>query len=115
HRKYQWRGMRMDRIDLMSVTQPALQPSADVGKKEGDLKRVAQEFESLLIHQMLKNMRATVPESPMTSHGERIFRDMLDLEYARQMALAGGIGLADIIIESLTANKNQAGVTGIGG
>lgn len=102
----------MNRIDLvMSTAQPAV-PRVDVVQSDDELKAVTREFESLLLHQLIKSMRRTVPESPLTSHGERIFRDMLDMEYARRIAQAGGIGLADILYKSLSGSSTRPGDIG---
>jgi flagellar protein FlgJ len=64
------------------------------------LDQVLRDFESLLLEQMLKEMRNTVPESPLfgKDRGREIFNELLDGQYARQMENRGGIGLADYML-----------------
>jgi flagellar protein FlgJ len=64
------------------------------------LERVMQDFESLLLEQMLKEMRNTVPQSSLfgKNPGREIFNELLDGEYARAMENRGGIGLANFML-----------------
>lgn len=75
------------------------------------LKKACKEFEGVLVSQMLKSMRATVPKSNFfgSDEEEGVFRDMLDNETARNAALSGSFGLADSIYSQL-APKNSAKV-----
>jgi flagellar protein FlgJ len=67
------------------------------------LDQVMQEFESLLIEQMLKQMRKNVPDSPIfgESRSREIFNEMLDGEYAKAMEKRGGLGLARFMLEKM--------------
>ena len=58
------------------------------------LDKVMHEFESMLLEQMLKDMRATVPDSPLLgkNRGKEIFDELLDGQFAKQMENRGGIG-----------------------
>jgi peptidoglycan hydrolase FlgJ len=58
-----------------------------------------QEFESLFVNMMLKEMRKTVDKSGLIDggHGEEIFQDMLYDEYAKDMTKAANFGMADKI------------------
>lgn len=65
---------------------------------------VAQEFESLFIEMMFKEMRKTLNNndlSGMNSPGKDIFNDMLYTEYAKESSKLGGFGLAKMIEQSL--------------
>jgi soluble lytic murein transglycosylase-like protein len=64
--------------------------------------KVAQDFESLFIHQMLKSMRNTVPKDEEMSSGRRIFTEMLDEQIANTASRTGNFGLAQIIYKELT-------------
>jgi len=66
------------------------------------LKSVAQEFESLFTHQMLKQMRSAVPKSDFIHGGnaEKIFTDMLDQEISK-IASKRGIGISDMVYAQL--------------
>ena len=46
-----------------------------------------------------------MPENSLfgESNGEKIFRDMLDTEMSDRMSEAGGLGLADVMYDQLTA------------
>lgn len=67
-----------------------------------ELLEAAQEFESLLLHMVLKAMRDTVPESEMFG-GQRtkMWEGLQDEEMSRSMARQGGLGLAEVIARQL--------------
>ena len=75
---------------------------------DDDLKRVSQQFESLLLHFMVREMRATVPESALfpPSMADQIYTGMLDEQLAQEMANNGGIGIARMIFNQLKADPN---------
>ncbi|MBU1106322.1 MAG: rod-binding protein [Candidatus Riflebacteria bacterium] len=85
---------------------PALQKDRvaelpEAKKKElGKLKNACSDFESIFMHQMLKEMRKTVNKTGMINGGqaEEIFADMLDQERAKTMS----IGLGDILYMQLS-------------
>ena len=65
------------------------------------LKEACSEFESIFMHQMLKEMRKTVdPKNSLVYGGqaEEIFSDMLDQERAKEMK----IGLGDMMFRQLS-------------
>lgn len=64
-----------------------------------NIDQTAQDFESMVLAQMLSEMTKTVkPDKNFGGGaGEEIFRSFLNSEYAKAMAQAGGIGLADNI------------------
>lgn len=70
---------------------------------EADLEQASRQFESLLLNFMIREMRATVPESSLlpTSMAQDMFTSMLDEKYADSMAENGGIGLHRLLIEQL--------------
>ncbi len=76
------------------------QQAADDAK----LRDACKGFEAMFLDLMYKKMRDTVPDNPLfgTSNGEKIMQSMLDSEMAKEMAEAGGIGLADLIYDRLT-------------
>ncbi len=70
-------------------------------KKELEkLKNACSDFESIFMHQMLKEMRKTVKKTGLVHGGqaEEIFSDMLDEERAKTMQ----IGLGDILFMQLS-------------
>jgi len=69
----------------------------------------------VFLNLLLSKMRDTVPESSLTGNSshEKTMRSLLDSEMTKNMAQAGGIGLADMIYRQLSvtagsANKSQA-------
>jgi len=86
---------------------PAL--SGAEAKKRSDetnseaLEAASRQFESLLLHFMIREMRATVPESSLfpPSMAQDIFTSMLDERYADAMAESGGLGLHRLLVDQL--------------
>lgn len=70
----------------------------------GALRAAAEQFEGLMMQQMMKSMRQTVPtEGGITeaSFASKVYTDMLDEEYANVASKQGGLGLADLIVTQL--------------
>ena len=91
-----------DFADELKAAQKNTLDDPDYQKK---LKDACKGFESMFIQMMWKEMRRTVPENSLfgESNGEKIFRDMLDTELVDRMSEAGGMGLADVMYDQLTA------------
>ena len=68
-----------------------------------DPKQAAQQFEALLVQEMLKSMWATVPQGQLLSgsHEETMYRDMLNEAVADSIAQGKGIGVKDVILKDL--------------
>ena len=68
-------------------------------------KAVAQQFEAVFLHTLLKSMRdATPQDGPMDSDQTRAYTSMLDQQMAQSLS-AKGIGLADVMLRQLTRNR----------
>jgi len=82
----------------------ALKARAAAGDK-GALRAAAQQFESLMIGMMLKSMRETKfsdEDDPMTSgEGVKLYRDLLDQQWADKLSKGRGLGFADMIVKSM--------------
>ena len=77
---------------------------------EGALKTVAQQFEQLLLDQMMRAMRTAAPgESLLDNEATRIFTGLLDQEFSRKLAASGGLGLADLLVAQLTRLRAGTG------
>ncbi|AIN59617.1 flagellar assembly peptidoglycan hydrolase FlgJ [Pseudomonas soli] len=78
---------------------------------EGNIRKVAQEFESLFVSEMLKASRKATDvmadeDSPMNSDTVKQYRDMYDQQLAVSMSRqGGGIGLQDVLVRQLSKNK----------
>lgn len=86
---------------LAAKAQAGKEPLSEARRKE--LKKIAQDFESLFVGMMLKSMRATVHEDKLTGGGraEETFRSLLDQEYATAASRRGGIGIASMVEKEL--------------
>lgn len=77
-------------------------------KEEKDtekLEKACRDIETLFIHQMLKQMKATVPQGGLLpeSMATRIYRDMLDTEYSKLIAESpDNLGIAKMLYKELS-------------
>ena len=88
----------------MKFQSPHLQPtqmtrSQKEPKNQEELQEVSQDFEQLLIQQMLKTMRDATQKSELLpeSNGEKTFKSMLDQEYAQIASKTRAFGLGEMI------------------
>ena len=79
-----------------------------LGAKKNDrdpavLREVAGQFEALFIQTMMKNMRDASFGEPIfgQSSQHEMYQEMLDKQYALEMAGGRGIGLADMLVRQL--------------
>ncbi len=70
---------------------------------EAELKQVAQNFESIFIQMMFKEMRNSVEKSNLfgNSQATEFFESMKDEEMSKQLAASGGIGLGNMVYQRL--------------
>jgi Rod binding domain-containing protein len=72
--------------------------------KKSKLFEQCQEFESIFVKMMLKEMRNSVDKTDSLLSGgwaESIYSDMLDDEYSKSMAKNAGFGLAEQLYKQL--------------
>jgi flagellar protein FlgJ len=67
----------------------------------------ARGIEALMVDLMIQEMRKTVPENDLipVSHAEKIYRQMLDSEYAKAMTDAGTLGVADLVLAQIKGRR----------
>lgn len=85
-----------------------LQPQAK-NKKSEKIQKACQDFESLFIHYMMKEMRQTVPQDQLFGGGqaESLYTNMLDAEVAKKISSQRGVGLAPMLYDQLISlSKN---------
>ena len=85
-------------------------PDAKKGKTDdARLREASNGFEAIFIQQMLKTMRKASLESDFIqkSEGEKIFRSMLDEQYAILSAKSGRLGLGEMIYQQLKSNLKK--------
>jgi flagellar protein FlgJ len=82
----------------------ALKKAAE-DKNSEELKKACSQFESYFFQMVLREMRKTTFASEK-SRAQEIFTDMLDEEYSKLAASAGGVGLADEMYRQMSVNLN---------
>jgi len=96
------------RIQCMigSAKRRAAEPATDP-----ELRDACRQMESLFIHHLFEEMRATIPRSGFISGGraEEIYTSMLDAEMAAKISEKDGIGLSQMLLHQLGARSSQAG------
>lgn len=81
------------------------------GTEQERLRKVAKEFETLFMNEMLKSARKANEEfgkdNPLNSGDVKTFQGMLDNEMALQMGRKGSLGIAEMLIRQL-GTKSEA-------
>jgi flagellar protein FlgJ len=77
------------------------------------MRKVAQEFESLFLGEMLKSMRSATEtlgqDNPLNTPAAKQYQEMYDQQLAVSMSReGGGIGLADVLMRQMSKNKPMA-------
>ncbi len=89
-------------VDVQSVQ--ALRAGAARNEPEA-VRAVARQFEALLVQNMLKSMRQTSfagEDDPMAdSESMRLYRDLLDQQWAQKISAGRGLGFAEMLVKHL--------------
>ncbi|WP_252738466.1 flagellar assembly peptidoglycan hydrolase FlgJ [Saccharophagus degradans] len=110
------------KMDASSLLPSSSLPSADVytdlnslqnikntENKDEALKKVAQQFESIFVNQMLKSMREAnavfEEDSLFNSQESNFYRDMHDQQLALTLSHGRGMGVADALYRQLSGQK----------
>lgn len=74
--------------------------------------KVAREFEALFTSMLLKSMRKTVFDNGFIpkSIGERIYTDLLDMEYSKIITNNASFGLAEQIVKQIESSENKKSI-----
>ncbi|MBK8017795.1 MAG: rod-binding protein [Betaproteobacteria bacterium] len=96
-------------MNVTDAAQLAIDPQAlgslkGIAKKDDEkaLRKVAQEFEGLLLNQVMKSMRnASFGDDMFESDTTRTFTGMLDQQYVQDITRGSGLGLADMIVRQV--------------
>lgn len=83
---------------------------AQAEKDEKKLMESCQEIEAIYIHQMLRQMRATVPQGGLIneSSASKMYQEMLDEEYSKLMAKShNSLGIADMLYKQLKGEMTR--------
>jgi len=88
-------------IDALSTTGLLKGGEPTSAETRAEIKRVAQEFEAMLMTQMLREMRrAMIDESESDGFGSNGLTETADVEFGRALSLQGGFGLAEQLLRS---------------
>ena len=78
---------------------------------EDDLKKVAQEFESLFMNMMLKSMRsanrAFSEGNYFDSFESKMYEDMMDEKLSGHLSVSGSLGIADMLVQQLRGGRPE--------
>ena len=75
-------------------------PSNLSNKKDQELKDVAEQFEAIFVHQMLKQARqGKLADGLFSSEAQDTFNNMLDIEYSQILSKKSNFGIADALIK----------------
>lgn len=91
-------GPAMQTIDIGAIA-AARRPSP----AEQAARQTGEEFEAMFIGQMVAHMFKEVGDDPLMGGGQagQLYRSMLQDEYGKTIASAGGIGIADAVAREL--------------
>ena len=85
--------------------------ASDAEASNANLRAVAEQFESLFTHMVLKNMRAaSLAEGAFDGTGTEFYQDMFDQQLSSELSRGTGLGLADVLFAQLggkTANAER--------
>ena len=92
---------KTDHINFLATKVSQDQNSLSLKEKNNqDLKNVAEQFESIFVHQMLKQARqGRLAEGVFSSEAQDTFNNMLDVEYSQILSKKNNFGIAEALIK----------------
>lgn len=89
---------------------PARQAVKHDPQQDPKLKAACQEMEAVFLNLLLRQMRASVPKTNLLgdSASKDTMQSLLDTEMTKNMADAGGIGIADMLYRQLTPSTTKS-------
>lgn len=92
-------------LDLLNLNAPAAGKTSVSGKAKA--RAAARDFEAVFLNSMFQNMFTGIDgEGPFGGQGATgVWRSVLTDQYAKSIAKAGGIGIADQVYKSLIAHQ----------
>ena len=92
---------KADQINFLATKVSQDQKSLSFKDKNNqDLKNVAEQFESIFVHQMLKQARQSrLAEGVFSSEAQDTFNNMLDVEYSQILSKKNNFGIAEALIK----------------
>ena len=78
--------------------------------KGKELRDVAEQFEAIFVHQMLKQARQSkLADGIFISEAQDTFNDMLDTEYSSILSKKNNFGIAEGLIRQFSSHINSQG------
>lgn len=106
-------SVRQNNLDTERSRLSNISSSKDEALKERELRKAAEGFEAIFIQKMWDEMRSSLPKNGIHySKEEEYWQSMYSQELGKSMASAGGIGLADMMVEQLTKPAVSSPQTG---
>jgi len=101
----------MDVVDLRVKPEATLQEDVRTkGEDYAKAKTLAVQFEAMLMTQMLRQMKDSMaPESDSQGLGGAVFGDTVNMELGMALTKAGGVGVAESLLKSLTRLDQEPG------
>lgn len=95
---------------LNATAKSGILTAEQLEQRNQDIKNASVQLEALLLKMLYNDMWKTVPKDTLfgDDNAMDIYRDMYHEELTKQMAMDGGIGLADYIYEQLTRDQNRS-------
>ena len=90
-----------------------LKTGGKAAEDDAKLKKACQEMEGVFLNMLLKSMRSTIAKTELGGSNlqQDTMQSMFDMEMTRNMAAAGGVGIADMMYRSLTRSTQAAAGT----
>ena len=100
---------KTDHINFLATKISQDQNSLSLKEKNNqDLKNVAEQFESIFVHQMLKQARQSrLAEGVFSSEAQDTFNNMLDVEYSQILSKKNNFGIAEALIKQFQPHFNS--------
>ena len=97
----------VDIQNAMTLAQSAPAQTPRAAMTAAGTKKVAQQFEGVLMSQMLNEMFEGISTEGMFGGGpgEEMFRSMMVDEYGKQITKQGGMGLTDAVTKQLLSHQ----------
>lgn len=93
----------MMQIGAVGTANPPVAGKAGSTGNDPKLRRACAEFESIFLHYLLKSARKGLPGNGLfdKTNESKIYQSMLDEQMALSIALGRGLGLGDVLYDSL--------------
>lgn len=94
-------------MKITNSPSPVLPEAGPSAEEKAQIKKVARNFESLFVNQLVGQMRKTVAKGGFVpeSHAEKVYQSMLDSEYSQKISDTEQLGLSNMIYDHLLRSR----------